>query len=87
MPEPPGPCATLQCVSDGVLWWCEWSAEIAQTDPTSRIVVVFVEIDSVAAQALNPENPSLDIIPFLSNMTYGDWEASQHRGEYHLSGS
>ncbi|KAG0563305.1 hypothetical protein KC19_8G020200 [Ceratodon purpureus] len=48
------------------------AAEIAQADPTSRILVVFVEVNSAAAQTLNPENPLLDLSPFLLNMLFGD---------------
>ena len=48
------------------------AAEIAQADPTSRILVVFVEINSAAEQSLNPADPFFDLRPLNSNMTYGD---------------
>lgn len=48
------------------------AAEIAQADPMSRILVVFIEINSVAAQTLNPENPFADLSPFLLNLLFAD---------------
>nr|QBQ18374.1 chalcone synthase 847 [Pohlia nutans] len=48
------------------------AAEIAQADPNNRVLAVFVEINSVAAQTLNPANPSADLSPFLVNMLFGD---------------
>lgn len=48
------------------------AAEIAQADPASRVLAVFVEVNSVAAQTLDPENPLLDLSPFLLNMLFGD---------------
>ncbi|KAG0586172.1 hypothetical protein KC19_2G069900 [Ceratodon purpureus] len=48
------------------------AAEIAQADPTSRILVVFVEINSAAAQTVNPDNPFADLGPVVSNLAFGD---------------
>ena len=48
------------------------AAEIAQADPASRILVVFVEVNSVAARTLNPANMMLDLSPFLLNLLFGD---------------
>ena len=48
------------------------AAEIAQADPASRVLAVFVEVNSVAVQTLDPENPLLDLSPFLLNMLFGD---------------
>lgn len=48
------------------------AAEIAQADSASRVLVVFVEVNSVAAQTLNDENPLLDLSPFLLNLLFAD---------------
>lgn len=48
------------------------AAEIAQADPNHRILAVFVEINSAAAETLNPANPYADMSPLLLNLLFGD---------------